>query len=754
MGQGLRFVQEYFLVACSLADLIRRFRRGNADWRALPDKVAIQLNDTHPSARRSRADAHPARRSQVSDWDEAWDLTRRTLAYTNHTLLPEALEKWPVRWFEMLLPRQLEIIYEINRRCVDDVRSPLPGRRGPGRASQPHRGGRASARCAWPIWRSSARTAPMASPRSIPGCCATVTVKDLAEMFPERFNNKTNGVTPRRWLLLANPALAALSPTRSATAGSPISPMLATLKPLADDARLPRRRSQAKREAKSRFTGMAARRAAAIAVDPDSIFDSQVKRIHEYKRQLLNGLRIVVLYNRLRQDPNLDMPPRTFFFAGKAAPAYHLAKLIIKFLNNLAGTIDGDPAVRGRLKVVFLPEYGVSLAERLIPASDVSNQISTAGYEASGTSNMKFMMNGALDDRHARRRDDRDGRGGRRGELLPVRVDRGAGGRQPRLVQPAVALRKRTGDPRGAGPDLLRSFQPPRAGGLRAAARDAADARRPLHAPGGPDILSGSGSAAARAVRRSGGWARTPILNIASSGQVFERPHDRRIRRRNLGRAAVPGAVGNGRTSALSAFAPGYRAAGVLLHVASLPSPYGIGDLGPSALAFIDRLHEAGQRWWQVLPLGSTGYGNSPYQPLSTFAGNELLFSPEGLIEDGLLRPDACSGKSFSNIKVDYASVIPFKRQLLQMAWTAFSAGARPDLRSFDQFCHDQRHWLEDYALFRALKARYDGAYYLEWPVELVQRDPAAIALARESSPAKSIWSVLRNFCCPAKGDA
>jgi len=184
--------------------------------------------------------------------------------------------------------------------------------------------------------------------------------------------------------------------------------------------------------------------------------------------------------------------------------------------------------------------------------------------------------------------------------------------------------------------------------------------------------------------------------------------------------------------SALSGFSHGYRASGVLLHVASLPSPYGIGDLGPSALAFIDHLHEAGQSWWQVLPLGPTGYGNSPYQPLSTFAGNELLFSPEGLIDDGLLRRDACTGKSFSNAAVDYAAVIPFKRQLLQMAWTAFSTGARPDLRSpFDQFCHDQRHWLEDYALFRALKARYDGAYYLEWPAKLAQRDPATIALAR-----------------------
>ena len=227
------------------------------------------------------------------------------------------------------------------------------------------------------------------------GLLRTVTVKDLAEMFPERFSNKTNGVTPRRWLLLANPALAGCITEAIGDGWITDLAELAKLKPLADDSGFRDAVRNAKREAKSRFAEWL-RSTSGVTVDPDSIFDSQVKRIHEYKRQLLNGLRVVVLYNRLRQNPDLEMAPRTFFFAGKAAPAYHLAKVIIKFLNNLAGTIDGDPAVRGRLKVVFLPEYCVSLAERLIPASDVSNQISTAGYEASGTSNMKFMMNGAL----------------------------------------------------------------------------------------------------------------------------------------------------------------------------------------------------------------------------------------------------------------------------------------------------------------------------------------------------------------------
>jgi starch phosphorylase len=222
-----------------------------------------------------------------------------------------------------------------------------------------------------------------------------VTFKDLAEMFPERFSNKTNGVTPRRWLLLANPGLAGSITEAIGDGWITDLAQLVNLKPLAEDQGFRDAIRAAKRGAKSRFAEWL-NSTSGVIVDPDSIFDSQVKRIHEYKRQLLNGLRVVVLYNRLRQSPGLEMVPRTFFFAGKAAPAYQLAKIIIKFLNNLATTIDSDPSVRHRLKVVFLPEYCVSLAERLIPATDVSNQISTAGYEASGTSNMKFMMNGAL----------------------------------------------------------------------------------------------------------------------------------------------------------------------------------------------------------------------------------------------------------------------------------------------------------------------------------------------------------------------
>src|SRR5262244_3178145 len=350
-GQGLRFVQEYFLVACSLADLHR-------------------------------------------GWDQAWDLTQRTLAYTNHTLLPEALEKWPVAWFRIMLPRHLEIIFEINRRLLDEVRKRFPSDQGRiERVSLIEEGPSKHVRMANLAIVGSHSTNGVAAIHS--RLLRTITVKDLADMYPERFSNKTNGVTPRRWLLMSNPALSQTITEAIGEGWRTDLSQLSKLKPLVGDKGLRDEFRKAKREAKSHFADWL-KRTSGETVDPDSIFDCQIKRIHEYKRQLLNALRVVVLYNRLRENPKLDMAPRTFFFSGKAAPAYQLAKVIIKFINNLARTIDGDPAIRGRLKVLFLPEYCVSLAERLIPASDVSNQISTAGYEASGTSNMKFMMNGAL----------------------------------------------------------------------------------------------------------------------------------------------------------------------------------------------------------------------------------------------------------------------------------------------------------------------------------------------------------------------
>jgi len=392
-GQGLRLMQEYFLVACSLADAVRRFQRSNSDWSLFADKVAIQMNDTHPAL--SVPELMRILVDQVQlGWDEAWRITQNTLAYTNHTLLPEALEKWPVKWFEEMLPRQLEIIYEINRRFLGDVRGRFPG--------DTNRIDRVSIVEDVPDKKVRMANLAVVGSHSTNGVAEIhssllrqTTLKDLAEIFPERFNNKTNGVTPRRWLQLCNPGLSKL--IANAIGDRWIGDLieLSKLRAFTEDNGFRDDFRKAKRDAKRQFCDWL-RWSTGQTLDPDSIFDCQVKRIHEYKRQFLNALRIVVLYNRLRQDPGLNVHPRTFFFAGKAAPAYRLAKVIIKFINNLAATIDGDLAVRGRLKVVFLPDYCVSLAEHLIPASDVSNQISTAGYEASGTSNMKFMMNGAL----------------------------------------------------------------------------------------------------------------------------------------------------------------------------------------------------------------------------------------------------------------------------------------------------------------------------------------------------------------------
>ena len=297
-------------------------------------------------------------------------------------------------WFEALLPRQLEIIYEINRRLLDDVRARFPDDDPRVRAvSLVEEGAERKIRMANLAIVGSHSTNGVAAIHS--ELLRKTTVKDLAEVFPERFSNKTNGVTPRRWLLLANPPLARTISTAIGEDWITDLAQLQRLKSLSDDKNFQSDFRQAKKEAKLRFVDWL-QSSLNITVDPESIFDSQVKRIHEYKRQLLNALRVIVLYNRLRANPNLEVLPRTFFFAGKAAPAYRLAKLIIKFINNLAGILEGDPATRGRLRVVFIPDYSVSVAERLIPASEVSNQISTAGYEASGTSNMKFMMNGAL----------------------------------------------------------------------------------------------------------------------------------------------------------------------------------------------------------------------------------------------------------------------------------------------------------------------------------------------------------------------
>jgi starch phosphorylase len=390
-GRALRFLQEYFLVACSLGDIVNRFHRDNSDWSTLPDKVAVQMNDTHPSL--AVAELMRILLDQVGmGWDEAWDVTVRTLAYTNHTILPEALEKWSVGLFEAYLPRLLQIIYEINGRFLQEVRKRWPDDLGRvQRMSMIEEGPGRKVRMANLAIVGSHSTNGVAAIHS--GLLKTKVLRDFAEMYPERFNNKTNGVTPRRWLLLANPPLAKLITEAVGERWVTDLAELRRLVPLAEDSSFRERFRKAAREAKSRFARYL-RTSAGQIVSPDTIFDCQVKRFHEYKRQLLNVLHIVILYHRLQAGQ--DMPPRTFFFAGKAAPAYALAKLIIKLINSVAEVVDADPAVKGRLKVLFLRDYNVTLAERLIPAADVSEQISTAGYEASGTSNMKFMMNGAL----------------------------------------------------------------------------------------------------------------------------------------------------------------------------------------------------------------------------------------------------------------------------------------------------------------------------------------------------------------------
>jgi starch phosphorylase len=392
-GEALRFVQEYFLVCCSLGDIVARFRRANDDWRQLPDKAAIQLNDTHPAMAVAELMRILLDQAKLG-WDEAWDLTVRTLAYTNHTLLPEALEKWPVSFFELICPRLLEIIYEINRRFLADVQQKYPGDADRvGRMSLIEEGKARHVRMANLAVVGSHSTNGVAQIHS--DLLRTRVLSDFAEMFPKRFNNKTNGVTPRRWLQLANPELSALITEAIGEDWVTDLEQLRKLLPLADDRSFRTRFRKAKQAAKERFATWLKETAGQV-VDPSSIFDSQIKRIHEYKRQLLNALHIVVLYNRLRAKPDLAMPARTFFFSGKAAPAYRLAKLIIKLINNIAKVIEENPATREHIHVVFLPNYNVSLAERLIPATELSEQISTAGYEASGTGNMKFMMNGAL----------------------------------------------------------------------------------------------------------------------------------------------------------------------------------------------------------------------------------------------------------------------------------------------------------------------------------------------------------------------
>ncbi|HEX9022502.1 MAG TPA: glycogen/starch/alpha-glucan phosphorylase [Geobacteraceae bacterium] len=392
-GKELRLKQEYFLASATIYDVIYRFRKMHGDLRLLPDKVAIQLNDTHPAL------AIPELMRVLIDherleWQEAWDVTVRTFAYTNHTVLPEALETWPVWFFEHILPRHLQIIYEINEHFLNEVRARFPGDAGRlQRMSliEEH-------------WERRVRMANLAivGSHSVNGVAVLHTeilknevFRDFYEMYPERFNNKTNGITQRRWLKQANPLLAGLFADYIGCDWATNLFELHKLRPLAEDPEFRARWQEVKRENKRRLASYILRHNQ-IEVNADSLFDCQVKRFHEYKRQLLNVLHIITLYNRIRENPGIDLVPRTFIFSGKAAHSYGMAKLVIRLANAVGEVVNNDPCVQDRLKVAFIANYGVSLAQLIFPAADLSEQISTAGTEASGTGNMKLALNGAL----------------------------------------------------------------------------------------------------------------------------------------------------------------------------------------------------------------------------------------------------------------------------------------------------------------------------------------------------------------------
>ena len=392
-GKELRLEQQFFFVSCSLQDMIRILGVKKLPLARFHEKFTVQLNDTHPSIAvaelmRLLLDEH------AMAWDDAWAITTRTFAYTNHTLLPEALERWPLPLFARVLPRHLEIIFEINARFLDEVRLRF--------FNDEERIARMSL-----IDEQGERYVRMAHLAScgsyaINGVAALHTqllkadvLRDFAELWPEKFSNKTNGVTPRRWMVLSNPRLAKLITGQIGEGWIRDLYELRQLEPLADDAGFRADWHAIKRDNKSRLARIVRDRTGVI-VDPDSVFDVQVKRIHEYKRQHLTALQIIAMYHRIKCNPNAEFTPRTFIFAGKAAPGYHMAKLIIRLITAIGDVVNRDPQVRDQLKVLFLPNFNVTNAQQIYPAADVSEQVSTAGKEASGTGNMKFQMNGAL----------------------------------------------------------------------------------------------------------------------------------------------------------------------------------------------------------------------------------------------------------------------------------------------------------------------------------------------------------------------
>ncbi len=392
-GKELRLKQQYFFVACSLQDIFRRFKLKNSDWDTFPDIVAIQLNDTHPviaipELMRMLVDDYGV------DWDRAWNITTRTFAATQHTLLPEALEKWSVGMFEWLLPRHLEIIYEINHRFLIEVRTRFPGdEERVRRMSIIEEGQEKQIRMAYLACVGSHSINGVAELQSM--LLKERVLHDFYTMFPERFNNKTNGVTPRRFMKIANPGLADLITSKIGGGWLKDLDQLTKLEPLAGDAQFRRAWQQVKQQNKERLAGRIHSQLE-IQVNPDSLFDVMVKRLHEYKRQLLKVLHIITLYNRHKDNPGLALVPRTFIFGAKAAPGYHAAKLIIKLINSVAQVVNHTASLNDSMKVVYVPNFNVTWGEIIYPAANVSEQISLAGKEASGTGNMKFALNGAL----------------------------------------------------------------------------------------------------------------------------------------------------------------------------------------------------------------------------------------------------------------------------------------------------------------------------------------------------------------------
>ena len=392
-GKELRLLQQYFFTACSLRDIIRRFQKDNSDWEVFPDKVAIQLNDTHPAI------SIPELQRLLHDdydlpWDKAWSIVTRTFAYTNHTLLPEALEKWSVGLLRKVLPRHVQIIFEINKHFLDEVEKKWPGdiekKRALSLIEESHeqmvRMGNLSVVGSHSVNGVAAIHTQLVKTELFPGFDA---------LYPGRINNKTNGITPRRWLLACNPRLSDLIIRNIGHGWERDLDKLRALEPLADDAAFREEFMDVKLANKAHLAKRILEECG-VKADPSAMFDVQIKRLHEYKRQHLNLLHILTLYRRLLDNPKLDVPPRVFIFAAKAAPGYDLAKLIIKAINSVGAVINADKRIKGKIKVVFMPNYRVSLAQRIVPAADLSEQISTAGKEASGTGNMKLALNGAV----------------------------------------------------------------------------------------------------------------------------------------------------------------------------------------------------------------------------------------------------------------------------------------------------------------------------------------------------------------------